>query len=1169
MLKHSQQQQLRQQKENEDQARLILSALHPVVQRLLQVLRDINTLHNAASSVRERRQLQPLFRLLVELLLQYRERLERVLQSTTLPTSDPKLQNMLLEYCLQPCWATYKILTDCNAELATLSSYTINESYLMEQSLCRKVWMESARSLSYLLKRLKGWTVAQLVQVTLSHVTSLPPIRKEATLDSHSEIWEAYVDLLSQVWECTVLSSSLQYELVKTFMDVWPQGALVARVAETFLEASQFSPVTSLKCLKLWIDRVSPQPDLWKRLFPGIFHGLYRTVETALRDFRQEKAALSGLEALTVLCRAVTLEQKPSTKKKNERALLEVMQGWKLSGKSDETKSGESQDTRNDCNVPENLFWTRVAQNLALPLQRLVTQCYNHNSEHIRVESLSLSKEIEQRWQMSLISVLESMEGPAVQSWDKLQDAIMDGTVRLREQSSPVQTYAEQVLQGCSRDRLAGSRLFERWKSMWEDVAGLTSGQQWEEWLNRLQLLQGYLRFLDRRDVRVFLKTDVRVSNLWSLLWTIDLHLLTFHWQDGSANDSRLVLPWKYLNSARLGHIEAFISALALKVGTKSSAVFVDDLMGQCVDKAASSARDVTAMAQVVPLVQVSGLILSTIKCDDTRGSQSVEMLMKSTLPLVISLFNHDTSLLPSDSKAIACLGTCLLQWLSILSRKMQVQSSLRSICLFAILMQYSCSKWAAVKNAAKACLEEFSTKNDNLASNLEELVVAGSVESLLNTALVRLGTDNRAQTLGETIQTSTFCLRLGRAAFKSDDRTRLLVTMSQTKDLLLATTLSFDRWAVFARNDSDMTRVYIDFFETAVSCFNSAMPGVRDVTILQTTALSPPTYDDQWTSLLDEFRVTPQAETEEQDRNRRDDKESEKWKIFATKKDTDLIARVVSIAAYLLSYPELRVQSEACKLLNSCFVLLFTISKLPKPELAEEELNGAKNAILRHIADCWPSLAARTSATVKLLRSNKESTSIAIVPRLVDDKQSPSLNSGEMRIFLSRVLDLVATMVEASDDFMASRVREAVWPWLEQVLFDASRGSLTPSSQILLESALACISRIFCHRPTGVALSGLIPKIGSSVLPLLDSHEKVASLVVQTTESMVQIDSDALLRPLHQLAGQPLEQSPFCRTPFRPKNSSSTAIQPQSRSQAHARNLLVSINSLREQENV
>jgi len=267
-----------------------------------------------------------------------------------------------------------------------------------------------------------------------------------------------------------------------------------------------------------------------------------------------------------------------------------------------------------------------------------------------------------------------------------------------------------------------------------------------------------------------------------------------------------------------------------------------------------------------------------------------------------------------------------------------------------------------------------------------------------------------------------------------------------------------------------------------------------------------------------------------------------------------------------------LRVQSGACKLLNSCFELLFTVSRLPEPTKGEEELNGAKNAILRHIADCWPSLAARTTATVRLLKSSKESALIAIVPRLRDNKSS-SMNRGEMRIFLSRVLDLVATMVEASDDFMASRVREAVWPWLEQVLFDASHGGLgriqagQTSSENLLKSALACTSRIFCQRPTGVALSGLIPKIGSFLLPLLDSNENVAPLVVQTTESLMQIDSDALLRPLHQLAGKPLAQSPFHGMPKRAKIPSTTCHKLQSKAQMHAHNLLAAIDRSREQE--
>jgi hypothetical protein len=80
----------------------------------------------------------------------------------------------------------------------------------------------------------------------------------------------------------------------------------------------------------------------------------------------------------------------------------------------------------------------------------------------------------------------------------------------------------------------------------------------------------------------------------------------------------------------------------------------------------------------------------------------------------------------------------------------------------------------------------------------------------------------------------------------------------------------------------------------------------------------------------------------------------------------------------------------------------------------------------------------------------------------------------------------------------------------------------LQESERVLFVSALDCIRRTYRHRPTGVALAGLIPTIGSILLPLLDntSSLEMNDRVAETIMGLIGIDGDALYRPLVELVG-------------------------------------------------
>jgi hypothetical protein len=132
---------------------------------------------------------------------------------------------------------------------------------------------------------------------------------------------------------------------------------------------------------------------------------------------------------------------------------------------------------------------------------------------------------------------------------------------------------------------------------------------------------------------------------------------------------------------------------------------------------------------------------------------------------------------------------------------------------------------------------------------------------------------------------------------------------------------------------------------------------------------------------------------------------------------------------------------------------------------------------------------------------------------------------------------------VNAGDDFMASRLKEHVWPCLMQILrsYDGDKqgeernilllhGTIgRSSSRDLLVAVIRCFERIFGFRPVGLALSGLIPTSAAPLFPLLNFPDVlVATTAMDALKAMILIDCDALRRPLWEMAATPLPRSPF-----------------------------------------
>lgn len=76
-------------------------------------------------------------------------------------------------------------------------------------------------------------------------------------------------------------------------------------------------------------------------------------------------------------------------------------------------------------------------------------------------------------------------------------------------------------------------------------------------------------------------------------------------------------------------------------------------------------------------------------------------------------------------------------------------------------------------------------------------------------------------------------------------------------------------------------------------------------------------------------------------------------------------------------------------------------------------------------------------------------------------------------------------------------------------------------SETALIVAMIRCFVSIFRVRACGKALAGLIPAAGALVLPFLGEEGELGAVAMAAIQHMVQIDCDALWRPLIQISGR------------------------------------------------
>jgi hypothetical protein len=303
---------------------------------------------------------------------------------------------------------------------------------------------------------------------------------------------------------------------------------------------------------------------------------------------------------------------------------------------------------------------------------------------------------------------------------------------------------------------------------------------------------------------------------------------------------------------------------------------------------------------------------------------------------------------------------------------------------------------------------------------------------------------------------------------------------------------------------------------------------------------------------------------------------------------NTHFAARILSRCCYTLSSSSLFVQMKSVDALISGFSYLGWIAANIPPEA--EDSNGPTTAILRQVHSTWTSIAARIEATTgSVTDSRKGAVSLFVCKAIPAPRRAESI--GEQRLFLSKLLMLIANMTECAGDFMAERLRESVWPCLSRVvtMFLRRKNAATSpqlnnairvptaqpyaeSERSLLLSVMVLLQRVYAHRAVGLAMASVIPTTGAMVLPFLGDQDKDVSEGCEAAlKCMLRIDYDSLWRPLLEISGRWLPGCPLLAESNRKERENWSVVatanhEPNFRLQEAAGRLIDFIESLPEQ---
>lgn len=521
-------------------------------------------------------------------------------------------------------------------------------------------------------------------------------------------------------------------------------------------------------------------------------------------------------------------------------------------------------------------------------------------------------------------------------------------------------------------------------------------------------------------------------------------------------------------------------------------------------------------------------------------------------------------------------------------------------VLLYPILEKAGQRNVGSVREVAVAVLQSLAIANGSL--NISALIADSMESSLMGTMLGRIRVPGgRALSPGTELDDSllavvdcaTTVLRITTNAqskrHETPQRERRSM-LSYMEELTQELATRFDHASTKVTGDIESTMSFIHLFDAAILLLRAS----RETPNEAQPSVPPVALEEPWFELLAPFKkikehaMGPKVGFEAFRKERAgNSNETDKMasNVAGLTRDIGFVSQVAWRCGYLLSHASLKVQIQSCNVMANCFAFLGWVAS--DASARSSEANGPKTAVMRQVHASWSAIGARLNATCTAVTIPNR-TSLIVVSQQPTTSTTASI--GEQRVYLTKLLALISEMTECSDDFMATRFREMVWPCESKILRGFSnqqrqrdllvhprsltsesssfcrQGPLTESEFSLVLATIQCLSRVFGHRPVGIILSGLIPGVGSLLFPFLEEEsESLVSACTDALHNLLRIDSDSLWRPLIEMSGRSVPLCPlnqFNRAAAEPPKTTP----PSERLARKANDLLLFVESLPEQ---
>jgi len=264
----------------------------------------------------------------------------------------------------------------------------------------------------------------------------------------------------------------------------------------------------------------------------------------------------------------------------------------------------------------------------------------------------------------------------------------------------------------------------------------------------------------------------------------------------------------------------------------------------------------------------------------------------------------------------------------------------------------------------------------------------------------------------------------------------------------------------------------------------------------------------------------------------------------------------ILSRCCYLLSVPDLKVERAACKSIISALRLLALAEEAQRKNAEEEGKVG--NVLFMSISSVWPSIHQRLKMISQQFRAKDNDTTTIIVS--ASQPRSRDTAPFHDKVFIAELFELIGCICELSGDFMTSRFEQDVWPIFAELIghevmlrerrrigdsgnkkMSATRKAIACANhcentmsdddrkqQMALLAMLRCTSQSLHPRVIGAGLIGLVPQVGTLILPLLSCEGQVGDASEEVVKALLILDCDALWRPLLDLCGGRVQPRPY-----------------------------------------